>query len=784
MSTSDISAANITATKRLSIPVIPSISGFPGLKDGSVVLERSSGLIYICCGSNWKLVGDAAGSNTNIVDSVRSGISLVQKGIGPNIQLKPITAGNGISVYDGADGTIKILNTLPSESYVAGEGIEIINGRITNISPGSDVNIVSRGNGEKLLEMRTPMNFAIKSVKAGEFIELTSNQDELIVSATIPRYSAGDGIYIDRNGIIENTKPHRDYRIDSVENPETPKTVSILHDQTNDSTTFKRFSIENGELRETEPGVINIVIPVPVIPEPVVYKPGNGITINNNVVSASDLFITGLMSDNTINITGDHSRPVIRGNYVAGRGIQITNNVISIAETSDTTKDIATSSNGFELKTDNVEKYNIGAGIDSIGISIGLGHTDGISSIFDELLERITVLERNSVCGSVQHQTVERADTPAGEHDENIAPKKCVMLGSECTEFRFKRRIQPDVLFCKGFHVDGGMNSKITFDISPVLNKLILFNHGKSEIWIVVEPSAKCWGGMTSKQNILKNVMGMVNNHIAGLNASSQPNAKFVTGIVFKPPKGFCLSEQKSREILALKNVVSQIQKVCLCALDIRTNEQLFGLVNNPTSLTKLAQTNLYKAMDGVRYLLINGQPTKKGIESMLMSTYGYFDGGYKNIVGILADSGYDQYQHLIRKIILKTKHIGVLQEQIQFNSSSDSQQTDQPCQPNNSHNLTTTETYNGVMTILDDSTTVVESMHCFPFYDMVAFNNQSNDLLNDQQTTAKEVKRVLCFESSKHIHEKISYACENHFCGTSIRIKSRDERDMLYEMF
>ena len=281
MSTSDISAANITATKRLSIPVIPSISGFPGLKDGSVVLERSSGLIYICCGSNWKLVGDAAGSNTNVVDSVRSGISLVQKGIGPNIQLKPITAGNGISVYDGADGTIKILNTLPSESYVAGEGIEIINGRITNISPGSDVNIVSRGNGEKLLEMRTPMNFAIKSVKAGEFIELTSNQDELIVSATIPRYSAGDGIYIDRNGIIENTKPHRDYRIDSVENPETPKTVSILHDQTNDSTTFKRFSIENGELRETEPGVINIVIPVPVIPEPVVYKPGNGITINN-----------------------------------------------------------------------------------------------------------------------------------------------------------------------------------------------------------------------------------------------------------------------------------------------------------------------------------------------------------------------------------------------------------------------------------------------------------------------------------------------------------------------
>jgi len=244
----NINSASVSTS--LSIPVIPSIIGYPLQTAGVILFARLQNNIYISSGSAW-VQSSGSGSGYSDLTQVGSGTSLIVNGIGPNLQIYGIsTSGPGLSIastpsaveiqntgvtsllagsgigISSATGAITITNLSPGVTYSAGSGISIAGNVITNISPGvtysagSGISIVgttinntspgityTASTGISIIGNAIG-NTGVTSLLAGSGIGVSSATGAITITNLSPgvTYSAGSGISI-IGTTISNTSP-------------------------------------------------------------------------------------------------------------------------------------------------------------------------------------------------------------------------------------------------------------------------------------------------------------------------------------------------------------------------------------------------------------------------------------------------------------------------------------------------------------------------------------------------------------------------------------------------
>lgn len=196
----------------------------------------NNGDYYLVCvagstnldGNNMWIIGDAAvfngdtgtwyklgGSGGNSVTLSSSGgtNTLVSDGLGPDLEVKGLTAGTGISIV-GSLTDVTITNTSPATSVSlttisgtsligngsgpgltlkglsTGTGIGLIvsptDVTITNTSPGSSVTLGNAGTGDSLVNSGTGPNLLTKGLVAGTSINLSSTGTDITITNSSP----------------------------------------------------------------------------------------------------------------------------------------------------------------------------------------------------------------------------------------------------------------------------------------------------------------------------------------------------------------------------------------------------------------------------------------------------------------------------------------------------------------------------------------------------------------------------------------------------------------------
>lgn len=316
MAANDIIARSLTVTKQLLLPGVAKIESSVVTKEGTLTYEKASGSLFVSTGKQWKLVGGEE-MFTPTLSSSGGDVSLVSKEVGPALSIKGISSDDGILVYTDVNGqAIRIRNTRPGIQYTAGAGITINDTNISNTSPGSSVTLSSSGGDVSLVSNDSgPMNLKVKGVIPGEGIHISDEGSYITISHSAPQvsYSAGEGIHISEEGVISAVLPEQTPLQTSGEG------ISLLVD----SSHLK--SIRASGLAGIIDGGDSLTIHVEPQPIPS-YSSGAGIAISDGVISSTCL--TGVLCDNTISISGSPTLPLLRGNYVAGNGIEITGNII------------------------------------------------------------------------------------------------------------------------------------------------------------------------------------------------------------------------------------------------------------------------------------------------------------------------------------------------------------------------------------------------------------------------------------------------------------------------
>lgn len=161
----DIAADTCLVSDTQKIPVIDKDLSTP-LK-GSLLYNSPDDLLYYADGLQWLPI--VSGSNVTLSDAgvIDPHESLVVSGLGPDLSVKGISAGSGISVTSSVNNNIIIQNTSPASS-------------VTLISAGGSASLVNDGTGPAL---------ATKGLTAGAGITLTPSATDVVVSVTQDQYA-------------------------------------------------------------------------------------------------------------------------------------------------------------------------------------------------------------------------------------------------------------------------------------------------------------------------------------------------------------------------------------------------------------------------------------------------------------------------------------------------------------------------------------------------------------------------------------------------------------------
>lgn len=246
MMSQDIVANSVLVGKYLKMPVVTNIATTPIQIPGSIVYDKTTGLVYTSGGATW---APSSGGSVSLA-SVGSGTSIVANGVGPALTVKSISVvglsisstltdititNNAVLSVTAANSTIVIggtpNNPTVSGNYVAGSGISVIGNTITNTSPGgSSITLGSTGTGTSLVSGGVGPALTNKSLSVigpglgisstgteitltnGGVLSVAAANSTIIIGGTPSNptvaggYVAGSGINISGNSIA-NTSP-------------------------------------------------------------------------------------------------------------------------------------------------------------------------------------------------------------------------------------------------------------------------------------------------------------------------------------------------------------------------------------------------------------------------------------------------------------------------------------------------------------------------------------------------------------------------------------------------
>jgi hypothetical protein len=364
----------VTVRSKLVVPTFETLPVGYNFQMGSVLYVSSTNTLYI--GTPSGLV-PIQGTTSNLADAPGiAGSSIIYNGVGPNLQIKGLNGGNGVSVASSpSDISIAITGT----GYVGGTGIDITSDVVTNTLPGV---VYTSGPGISILA-NVISNTGIVSITAGDStVQVSGPQSNVLIGLG---YQAGANVNIVGN-VISSTIP---VGVDTVTAGDS--TVTIGGTLTNPTIALNYQG--GSDISITGINVINCTSPSVVLSvtagdstisisgtptNPVVsgnYQGASGVTIVGNVISATSHVVSISAGDSTIVVGGTATAPVVSSGYVAGSEVSIVGNVISVVPTTVTT---LTSPDGT-LTINNALPVNTIAG-NYIGVG-GISITGNVISI-------------------------------------------------------------------------------------------------------------------------------------------------------------------------------------------------------------------------------------------------------------------------------------------------------------------------------------------------------------------------------------------------------------------
>jgi hypothetical protein len=278
----DVTIPSYGITKAFIIPSFPTLVDAGDPQPGAIVFIVSLNQVRIGTTSGWSIV---SGSSSTLASAPGSlGASLVASGVAPNLLVKGIVGGSGVTVTSTATDVVITGNVTPS--LTAGSGISIIGLVVNNTNPGV---VYTPGNGVAL----TVNDFTNTGV-----IQISPLNNTLSVSGGI------------QNRIVTG-------------NYQSGSGISIVGNVINNLSNGTVLSVTAGDTTVVVGGTLN---------NPTVqgnYTAGTNIDITGNVISILGGGVTGISnSDGTITVSGPPTMPTLTGNYQGGSNVSITTNTI------------------------------------------------------------------------------------------------------------------------------------------------------------------------------------------------------------------------------------------------------------------------------------------------------------------------------------------------------------------------------------------------------------------------------------------------------------------------
>jgi len=203
---------NVTAIAQstaiaIAVGNLATIVGVPSFS----VFNNSNGLFTFKSIAAGTFISITSNATTLVINNTQSSTSITET----SISLLSTSIGGGLPVYAGpVTGSIDYNSISSSGSYISvalSAGLLTPNVNVTAIAQSTAINIAV-GNlativGNPSFSVFNNSNglFTFKSLAAGSYVSITSNETTLVVNSTNVVQSAGAGITIDGNGVISTT---------------------------------------------------------------------------------------------------------------------------------------------------------------------------------------------------------------------------------------------------------------------------------------------------------------------------------------------------------------------------------------------------------------------------------------------------------------------------------------------------------------------------------------------------------------------------------------------------
>jgi hypothetical protein len=364
---SSVQATLVQAFKTMTLPTVQNILTTPLSNQGCVVYEGPTGKLFYSTTTAWvELLTSGGGSVT--LNSVGTGVSLVNNPTSPNLLIKSLISGVGASVTSNFANTEVTI----SGNYVAGTNVSIV-GNVISATGALGVTLVSANpDGTIVVDNTNPAmpivggnyqgssNISIVgnviSTTALNLVEsVTANPDgTIVVDNTDPanpivggNYQGSANISIVGNvistsalNIVESVTANPDGTI-VVDNTDPANPIVGGNYQPGTNISIVGNTISTSALNIVESVTANpdgtIIVDNTDPANPIVggnYQPGTNITIVGNTINASGALGVNSVTanpDGTVIVDNtDPANPIVGGGYVGGTNIAIVGNAISI----------------------------------------------------------------------------------------------------------------------------------------------------------------------------------------------------------------------------------------------------------------------------------------------------------------------------------------------------------------------------------------------------------------------------------------------------------------------
>lgn len=322
---------SVIVRSKLVVPTLETLPVGYNVQIGSLIYVVSTNTLYI--GTQGGLV-PIQGATSNMADAPGiSGNSIIFNGTGPNLSLKGIRGGNGVTIVVspndisiGIDGSgyvggtdiditnDVVTNTRQAITYTPGQGVSILGGVINNTG------VTTVGSGDTIVQLSGLQSNLLIGLdyQAGPNVTVVGN----VISSTIP---AGVDIVSAGNttAVVGGTATNPSVALNYI----AGSGISITGTNVINSTVSPIASVTAGNTTVTVGGTPT----APVISGN--YQSGSGVSIVGNVISATTHVASISPGNSTIVISGTSTAPIVSSGYIPGNEVTIVGNAISIVPT-------------------------------------------------------------------------------------------------------------------------------------------------------------------------------------------------------------------------------------------------------------------------------------------------------------------------------------------------------------------------------------------------------------------------------------------------------------------